>query len=101
MNKKDPTTNQVNKKLGFFDSLAEGFGWFQIVSSFLFLGCLLGLGFYVLLQNKIGLIIAIGVAILGLIIGIRMATKAWKGKGTIDLISRKSATPELDDSVEK
>jgi uncharacterized protein YebE (UPF0316 family) len=101
MSKEDPMTDHKKQKLSFPDSLFEVFGWFQIVFSLLIIGCLIGLVIYILMQNIFGLAIAIGVAILGLIIGIKVATKAWKGKGTINLISRKSATPELDDTVER
>ena len=74
----------------------EAIGWLQIFASPLLIG--LGVGAFIYFPNPstVRLIVGISVAILGLLIGVFWASKAWRTKGTVSLISRISATPELD-----
>ena len=83
-------------KLNFFDYLFEIIGWLQIVSSLLLLGLIIGAVIYFSNSGTLSLIIGISVATLGLTTGIIIATRAWKKNGTIHLVSRVMATPELD-----
>ncbi|MGC4103769.1 hypothetical protein [Ferruginibacter sp.] len=71
--------------------------WLQIVFSPLFFGCVFGLIVYGIYPTTTGLVVGILIAALGLIAGIIFATRVWKKKGTVDFISRVSASPELDD----
>ena len=59
-------------------------------------------GFFIYISNPTTtrLIIGIGITLIGLVAGIIFATKIWKKKGTINFISRVSASPELD-NIEK
>jgi hypothetical protein len=84
------------EKLSFFDLMTEIFGWLQIVASSLLIGVAVGFIIYILKPGKPGLIIAISVAALGLIVGIILATRIWKKKGTVHFVSRVTATSELD-----
>lgn len=81
----------------FFELITESIGWLQIVASPFLIGIIIGALIYFPNPSLITLILGIIVAILGLILGISWATKAWKGKGTIWLTSRIMASPELDD----
>ena len=92
--------NKAKNKLSFFDYVFEIIGWLQIVVSPLLLGLLIGAGIYFTNPNTGRMVAGIAVAILGLTTGIIIATRAWKGKGTIHLVSRVMATPELDELEE-
>ena len=70
--------------------------WLQIVASPLFFGLILGLVVYGIFPNTVGLIFGIAIATLGLTLGIIFATRIWKKRGTVDFISRVSASPDLD-----
>ena len=100
-----PDPEQAGKKpenkLSFLDYVFEIIGWLQIVVSPLLLGLLIGAWIYFSDPGTGRLIAGITVAALGLVIGIILATKAWKGKGTIDFVSREMATPELDNLEEE
>ncbi|MGY6561099.1 MAG: hypothetical protein ACXITV_03255 [Luteibaculaceae bacterium] len=79
-----------------FELLTESIGWLQIVASPLLIGIILGAIIYFPNPTTKKLVFGIIIATLGLLIGIIWATKQWKGKGTIWLMSRIMATPELD-----
>ena len=79
-----------------FEWLTSFIAWLQIVFSPLFFGLVVGLIIYGIYPTTTGIIIGIVVAALGLIIGVIFATRIWKKQGTVDFISRVSASPELD-----
>ena len=85
------------EKHSAFEIIIEIFGWLLIVASPFLIGSVVGFVVYLANPDVIGIVIGISIASLGLIIGITWATRAWKRKGTIEFISRVSATPELDD----
>jgi uncharacterized membrane protein YeaQ/YmgE (transglycosylase-associated protein family) len=72
------------------------FSWLQIVFFPTFIGAIAALIFYYNYSSNMGLIIAISIGILGLVIGVTLATRIWKKQGTTAFISRASASPELD-----
>ena len=76
--------------------LTSFIAWLQIVFSPLFFGVVLGLIVYGIYPTITGLVLGIAIAVLGLPIGIIFATRVWKKRGTVDFISRVSASPELD-----
>lgn len=76
--------------------ITELIGWFQIVLSPLLIGLFIGAIIYFSMQDSLGLVLGIGVTSLGLIIGIVFATRVWRKKGTVNFMSRISASPELD-----
>ncbi|TRX38287.1 hypothetical protein [Flavobacterium restrictum] len=82
------------------DKITEIVGWIQIVLSPTLIGIAFGFGIYHKFPNLTGTLIGILIAVIGLIIGIVLATKKFKTTGTINFLSRISATPELD-NVEK
>ena len=85
----------------FFEFITEAIGWLQIVASPLLVGLGIGALIYFPDPTTTRLILGIIVATLGLIVGIILANKAWKGKGTIWFVSRVMATPELDEPDEE
>ena len=84
-----------------FEYIMEIIGWLQIVASPLLIG--LGIAAFIYFPNptEIRLIIAIIVALLGLVIGIVWANRIWKTKGTMWFVSQVSATPDLDNLTGK
>ncbi len=81
----------------YFEFFTELIGFLQIVASPLFIGIAVGSLIYFPNQTLTRLIIAIGIVLIFLIIGIVFATRKFKSeKGTIWFISRVMATPELD-----
>ena len=81
------------KKLEWITSFIA---WLEIVASPLFVGLIIGFLVYLKYPTLVGLIVGISIATLGLIIGIILATRIWRKRGTVEFISRISATPELD-----
>jgi hypothetical protein len=79
-----------------FEWLTSFIAWLQIVFSPLFFGVVLGLIVYGIYPTPTGLVLGIAIAVLGLTVGIIFATRVWKKPGTVDFISRVSASPELD-----
>jgi hypothetical protein len=72
----------------------------QIVLSLLFICAFPGVIIYFNYSNDTSMGICIFLAAAGLIAGIILATKKYKGKGTMEFVSRVSATPELDSKEE-
>ena len=70
--------------------------WLQILASPLFFGLIIGFVVYGIYPTTTGLVLGIAVATLGLVVGIIFATKIWKKRGTVEFISRDSASSELD-----
>lgn len=87
--------NTIQKKK-FFDYVTEVIGWLQIVSFPLSFAGILGFFIYISNPSTNRLILGLGVTIIGLVLGIVLATRIWKKRGTINFISRASASPELD-----
>lgn len=79
-----------------FEIITEVVGWIQIVFSPTLLDIAFGLGIYYNFPNLTGMIIGALIIVIGLIIGIVLATKKFKTTGTIHFLSRISVTPELD-----
>jgi membrane associated rhomboid family serine protease len=70
--------------------------WLQIVFFPLFVGAIAGLIAYNYFPGILGLVIGIGLAVAGLIAGLLLARWAKRKHGTVNFISRVSASPELD-----
>ncbi|NLO70027.1 MAG: hypothetical protein GX102_03595 [Porphyromonadaceae bacterium] len=85
-----------------FEKITELIGWLQIMASPFFIGLLIGSIVYFPNQTTTTLIIGLIISLVGLVIGIILATKIYKSKnGTIWFLSRTIATPELDKKDEK
>lgn len=88
-------------KMSFFDYATELVGWLQIVASPLLGGLVLGAIIYFSNPTTLRLVIAIGVVLISLIVGIVFATRIWKKQGTMHFVSRVIASPELDNLNEE
>lgn len=75
-----------------FQFVTEAVGWLQIMASPFAAGLLLGGA----KRDTVGLGIGIGIASIGLIVGIIWATRVWQKKGTVNFMSRLLGTPELN-----
>lgn len=80
----------------FFEVAMEIWGWIRIMLSPLLGGCLIGLAIYYYYPTVVSMVIGIFLVLVGLIVGILLATRIWKKYGTMRFLSRISATPELD-----
>ncbi|QKJ63220.1 hypothetical protein [Flavobacterium sp. M31R6] len=78
------------------ESITEIIGWLQIVISPTIIGTGLGFIFYSNFENMTGLILGIIISLIGFIIGIVLANKKYKTTGTVNFLSRISATPEIE-----
>jgi low temperature requirement protein LtrA len=78
------------------ESITEIIGWLQIVISPTIIGIGLGFIFYSNFENMTGLIFAIIISIIGFGIGIILANKKFKTTGTVNFLSRITATPEIE-----
>ena len=74
----------------------EVFYWLRIMASPLFIGLGVGILIYSFSPNTVSLYLAIGISLIGLILGIVWATKVWKKTGTSNFMSRVNASPELN-----
>lgn len=91
----------MNNRHRLFETFFEVIGWIRIVLSPIIISLVLGALVYINFENTAGLIVSILLMALGVFLGIRMANRAWKKKGTISFLSRVMATPELDKPEEK
>ncbi|HLS70171.1 MAG TPA: hypothetical protein VK027_00775 [Chitinophagaceae bacterium] len=79
------------------EKLFEIYGWIQIVFSAILLAGMVGVVLYFTVSKIIGMIVGIIIVIFGM----HIAYRAYKGKGTIHLLSRTIASPELDNKEEE
>lgn len=99
----DKIQNSAKKEntMSFFDYATEVVGWLQIVASPLLAGLVIAALIYFSNPSTLRLVIAIGVILIALVIGIVFATRVWKKQGTMHFVSRISASPELDNLDEE
>jgi hypothetical protein len=72
------------------------FSGIQIILSPLLLGSIAGAIIYFSHPTDTRLVLAIALALIGLMIGIFWASRVWKREGTSRYVSRISASPDLD-----
>ena len=83
-------------RLTFFDTITETIGWLQIAASPTIIGIVIAMLIYYVMPGRMGLVLAIIVAGLGLIPGIIWATKTWRKRGAINFMAKNLSTPEID-----
>lgn len=76
--------------------IAEILGWLQIMASPFLIGLCLGFIIYISNQNKLSLIIGVLVSLIGLFLGIIIATKIKKSKGTVNFLSKLISNTEFE-----
>ena len=83
------------------EKVAELWGWLLIVIAFVGVGIGTAFSTVYFLPGTLGEGIGVLFGCLIVIRGIRLATKQYKGKGTMHVISRTSASPDLDAANEE
>ena len=87
------------KKIKFFKIIEftlEIVGWLQIFISISFVGIVIGAIIHYLKKDSTGKVLAIICFLLGVIIGIFLACRAWKRGGTFRVVTRVNSSPDLD-----
>jgi hypothetical protein len=79
-----------------FEFIIEVIGWLKIMASPFFIGIVIGSLIYFPAPSNTRLIIASTIVFIGLIVGIIVATRIWKRKGTMYYLSQIMATPDFD-----
>ena len=79
-----------------FEKILKLNAFAEIIGSPLIFGLVIGFVIYKKLNSLRGLIIGIAVAAISLIIGIIIALRINKKRDVVELVSRVSASPELD-----
>ncbi len=79
-----------------FEKLFEILGWLYIAFAFSIVGVLAGYAVYYFVHSPSGIAVGIAIAAFGMIAGIIVATRSYKRKGTVHLLTRTMASPELD-----
>lgn len=74
----------------------ESLGWLRIAASPAIIGLVAALLIYFPAPSDTRLVLAISLAVLGLLAGAVWATRIWKKRGTVDFMARVMETPELD-----
>lgn len=91
-----------NKKSNIFEKSTELIGGVQIFLSPFLIGAIISAIIYFTNPNTITLIVSILIFLLGIFIGIKLASKIYRSKeGTIDFISKIDSTPEIDNVLNK
>ncbi len=96
MNDRNNQGNKQSSEKSTFGNIIEIIGWLQIFASPFLIGVITAAFIYFPKPSTPRLVIAIIVAMTGLIAGIKWATSVWRKKGTIRFLSQVIATPEPD-----
>jgi len=80
----------------YFEKISEIWGGIILFFPFLTIGAFAGFIAYKKISGTTGLILGVLLAIIFILIGIYIVVKSYRGKGTIYVISRTIASPELD-----
>ncbi|PBQ33803.1 hypothetical protein CNR22_19115 [Sphingobacteriaceae bacterium] len=83
-------------KMKILEWIVEALSWLNIAASPTILGLFLGFLFYLYKPDVVGLIFGSLISIVGLVIGITLATNISKKMGATEFNSRIYASPDLD-----
>lgn len=84
------------ENLSGFAIFIEILGFLRIAIVPAILGCVIGFIIYGLTKTKTGLACWIFFSLFGLALGIKWAVHTWKTQGTMNFLSAKDASPDLD-----
>lgn len=91
----------IAKKMKILAWIVEALSWLKIVASPMLVGLVLGFLFYLFKPDLVGVIFGALIAIVGLIIGIVLATTISKKMGATEFNSRINASPDFDQMNEQ
>jgi hypothetical protein len=83
-----------------FEKVSEFWGGVVIAISILGVGVIFGVILFSILKGLLGTIVFWIITIASLFYGIYISIKNYKGKGTIHLLSRTMASPDLDAKID-
>lgn len=81
------------------EKIVEILAWIFIVLVFLVLGAGVGFVLNYVIGGLLGMVVASIAGVIVAIMGVRIANKAYKNKGTLYLLSRTSTSRNLDDKI--
>ena len=76
--------------------LIDVFSWLKIVASPFLIAVIIAVIIYLNISGILGLILSVSILMVGVVVGVILATRIWKTLGTTTFLSRIHATPELD-----
>jgi hypothetical protein len=82
--------------LKLLEKISEILGWLYIALALSAIGALAGYAVYYFIPSSLGIVLGVATATVGMVGGILAATRAYKRKGTVHLLTRTMASPELD-----
>ena len=83
----------------FLQILIDFLNYFKIMVSPTLIGFFIGIIVYANKTDEVGLMIAIGIAVSGIICGILLANWAKRKVGTTEFMSRINASPDIDEAM--
>ena len=87
--------------MNFIEKFVFLIGWLRIVLSPLAIGVIVGFIVSKCFAGTSGIIIGVGCALIGLIIGILWAERVRKREGSMNFLGKVNASPELNNPEEK
>ena len=76
--------------------LIDVFSWLKIVASPLLIAVIIAVIIYLNVSGILGLILSVSILMVGVVVGVILATRIWKTLGTTTFLARIHATLELD-----
>ncbi|MFY7990260.1 MAG: hypothetical protein ACOVO3_05985 [Fluviicola sp.] len=77
----------------------EVLNWIRIALSPMVLAAIIGLLVYASNPNRFGMGLAIGIEVIGFVIGAIWATRVWIKRGTSNFMASTMASPDIDEAV--
>lgn len=85
--------------LKFIRTFIDQYNYLKIMASPTLIGAFIGVIIYLNKTDKIGLILASIVTIIGIVCGVLLANYAKRKGGTTEFIARVNASPDIDDAI--
>ncbi len=76
--------------------LIDVFSWLKIVASPFLIAAIIAITIYLNVAGILGLVLSVSMLLVGIVVGVILATRIWKTQGTTTFLARIHATPELD-----
>ena len=76
--------------------LIDVFSWLKIVASPFLIAVIIAVIIYLNISGILGLILSVSILMVGVVVGVILATRIWKTLGTTTFLARIHATLELD-----
>ena len=83
----------------FLQILIDFLNYLKIMASPTLIGFFIGIIVYANKTDEVGLMIAIGIAVIGIICGILLANWAKRKVGTTEFMSKINASPDIDEAM--